>query len=78
MKYLVYIIPSGPSEWRPIKRVTRSEDGELTFETAAVADAMSYNDALNFLNDLKAQFPDQQFEMQEVEEPYYGASTSAD
>jgi hypothetical protein len=76
MKYLVYIIPSGQSEWRPIKSVTRNEDGGLIFETATVDHAMSYNDALSFFNDLKAQFPDQQFEMQEVEEPYYGDSPS--
>jgi len=73
MKYLVYIIPFGDTEWRPIKSVTRSEDGELNYDIATSADSMSYDDAISFLNNLQAQFPEQKFEMQEVEEPYYGS-----
>jgi hypothetical protein len=73
MKYLVYIIPFGDTEWKPIKSVTRSEDGALHYDTATSADVMSYDDATSFLDNLKAQFPDQKFEMQEVEEPYYGS-----
>jgi hypothetical protein len=74
MKYLIYIIiPFGGTEWKPIKSVKRSEDGEFLYDLATSADCMSYNDATSFLNDLKAQFPEQTFEMQEVEEPYYGS-----